>query len=73
MMRLLVEGGADVASSFLAEGLVDRLIAIAAPAKLGAGDGVASPVKPDAEVEGFRLVRDLTFGDDRWREFRKVS
>jgi diaminohydroxyphosphoribosylaminopyrimidine deaminase/5-amino-6-(5-phosphoribosylamino)uracil reductase len=73
MMRLLVEGGAEIAASFLAEGLVDRLIAIAAPAKLDAQDGVVSPVKPEGKVQGFRLVRDLTFGEDRWREFRKVG
>jgi len=73
MMRLLVEGGAEVASSFLAEGLVDRLIAIASLENLRAVEPVVSPVAPDAHVEGFRLLRELDFGGDRWREFRKEN
>ncbi len=73
MMRLLVEGGAEVAASFLAEGLVDRLIAIASPQPLEVAAPVKSPVPPDAEIAGFRLARELVFGEDRWREFIKAS
>jgi diaminohydroxyphosphoribosylaminopyrimidine deaminase / 5-amino-6-(5-phosphoribosylamino)uracil reductase len=39
VLQLLVEGGASVAHEFVAQGLVDRLVAYVAPALLGGDDG----------------------------------
>lgn len=67
-MTVLVEGGATIARSFLAEDLVDRLILVEGPVTIGA-DGVDAPVTlPEAKTR-FRLARHDRFGEDLWHEF----
>jgi diaminohydroxyphosphoribosylaminopyrimidine deaminase/5-amino-6-(5-phosphoribosylamino)uracil reductase len=61
IVSLLVEGGATVAGSFLAAGLIDRVIAYVAPMLIG-GDGLpalAGPGAPDI-VSALRLSLDHT-------------
>lgn len=72
MTRILVEGGAETASTFLREGLVDRIVLYRGPAAIGEG-GLRSPLGPDATPEGFRLVREQVFGEDRCREFTRAE
>ncbi len=64
---LLVEGGAALASSFIQEQLVDRLIIFRAPIILGAGAVNAfAAMGPFGleEAERWRLVESKRFGDD---------
>jgi diaminohydroxyphosphoribosylaminopyrimidine deaminase/5-amino-6-(5-phosphoribosylamino)uracil reductase len=64
---LLVEGGAALASSFIQEHLVDRLIIFRAPIILGAGAVNAFAALGAASVEGaqrWRLLDARRFGDD---------
>jgi diaminohydroxyphosphoribosylaminopyrimidine deaminase/5-amino-6-(5-phosphoribosylamino)uracil reductase len=64
---LLVEGGAGVTASFLAEGVVDRMIIFQAPIVLGAGSlGAFSGIAPhDLEhAPHFHALRTERFGDD---------
>ncbi|MCC6598916.1 MAG: bifunctional diaminohydroxyphosphoribosylaminopyrimidine deaminase/5-amino-6-(5-phosphoribosylamino)uracil reductase RibD [Alphaproteobacteria bacterium] len=61
--RLLVEGGARVAQSFLEAGLVDECQLIYAPVKLGPG-GVAAFPDTDIEVYGMKLKKTRVLGED---------
>ena len=72
MSRELVEGGAATAQSFLKEDLVDRIVLLEGPASIGEG-GVASPVTAETVPEGFRLIREATFGEDRCREYTRID
>ncbi len=65
---LLVEGGAEAARAFLADGVVDRLALFRSPVVVGA-DGVPSPVDPDNPPAGFRKLREARFGDDAYTEY----
>ncbi len=65
---LMVEGGAQTAAAFLAEGLVDRIALFTAPGEIGEG-GIAAPFTCDEMPDGFRLVRQARFGDDDYREY----
>jgi len=49
---LLVEGGAQIAGSFLREGLVDKLCVFLAPKLLGGGDGIPMAEGPGAQNMG---------------------
>ena len=68
VLQLLVEGGAHLAHSFHAAGLVDRYVIYIAPAFLGGDDGVpllAGPGAPTmAEIRRGRLVDVRRLGDD---------
>lgn len=69
---LMVEGGAAIAASFLAEGLVDRIALFAGPSPLaGQGEAIASPLAPDTVPEGFAPAGEWRFGDDILREFER--
>jgi len=60
---LMVEGGPTLASSLLADGLVDRWVQFVAPQVLGEGVGwTAAPARLDAR--DFSLTRALRFGTD---------
>jgi diaminohydroxyphosphoribosylaminopyrimidine deaminase/5-amino-6-(5-phosphoribosylamino)uracil reductase len=64
---LLVEGGASIASSFLEEELVDRLVIFQAPIVLGGGALAAfSSTSPRqaANVRRLPILRRQSFGDD---------
>ncbi|MCQ0989473.1 bifunctional diaminohydroxyphosphoribosylaminopyrimidine deaminase/5-amino-6-(5-phosphoribosylamino)uracil reductase RibD [Jiella marina] len=65
---ILVEGGAELASSFLADGLVDRLILVQGGIEIGEA-GILAPVGLAEARQRFPLVRDQRFGDDHWYEF----
>jgi diaminohydroxyphosphoribosylaminopyrimidine deaminase/5-amino-6-(5-phosphoribosylamino)uracil reductase len=60
--QLLVEGGARLATSFLAGGLVDRVVAYLAPALLGAGPSVVGDFGVATIAEAWRLSpKGLTY------------
>jgi diaminohydroxyphosphoribosylaminopyrimidine deaminase / 5-amino-6-(5-phosphoribosylamino)uracil reductase len=67
LTRILMEGGATLATAFLKAGLVDRLYWFRAPIVIG-GDGVPgiAPLAVDrlAESVGLRCVRSRTLGND---------
>jgi diaminohydroxyphosphoribosylaminopyrimidine deaminase/5-amino-6-(5-phosphoribosylamino)uracil reductase len=65
---LMVEGGAETASHFLDQGLVDRIALFAGPGDIGA-QGIRSPVRPDRIPEGFRLLREARYGEDHYSEW----
>ncbi|HEX5935163.1 MAG TPA: bifunctional diaminohydroxyphosphoribosylaminopyrimidine deaminase/5-amino-6-(5-phosphoribosylamino)uracil reductase RibD [Pseudorhizobium sp.] len=69
---LLVEGGAAVARSFLAAGLVDRILLFEGTATVGE-DGLESPVVRSDMPSGFRLVRSDAFGPDHCFEYERSS
>lgn len=68
MCSILVEGGAQTASRFVEEGLVDRIALFFGPAPIGDG-GVRAPIGRDTIPSGFRLVREAQFGDDLYVEW----
>lgn len=68
MSSVLVEGGANVAQTFLEDGLVDRLALFFGPDAIGQG-GVAAPVRRDSVPAGFRLRRETRFGADAYMEW----
>ncbi|MET2827297.1 bifunctional diaminohydroxyphosphoribosylaminopyrimidine deaminase/5-amino-6-(5-phosphoribosylamino)uracil reductase RibD [Mesorhizobium shangrilense] len=68
MASVLVEGGAKVASAFLADGLVDRIILFQGSEAIG-DDGIASPIDADNIPAGFRKLRDMRFGEDSYAEW----
>ncbi|WP_024586131.1 bifunctional diaminohydroxyphosphoribosylaminopyrimidine deaminase/5-amino-6-(5-phosphoribosylamino)uracil reductase RibD [Aliihoeflea sp. 2WW] len=72
VLTLLVEGGAETARQFLAEGSVDRLVLFVGPTKIGEG-GVASPIDPAGVPPGFRLFRRDVFGGDICCEYVRTD
>jgi diaminohydroxyphosphoribosylaminopyrimidine deaminase/5-amino-6-(5-phosphoribosylamino)uracil reductase len=68
MASVLVEGGAKVASAFLAEELVDRIVLFQGPDAIGEG-GIASPIDANHIPAGFRKLRDMRFGEDAYAEW----
>jgi diaminohydroxyphosphoribosylaminopyrimidine deaminase / 5-amino-6-(5-phosphoribosylamino)uracil reductase len=71
MSSVLVEGGAATARYFLDEGLVDRIVLFQGAIVIGKG-GLAAPVDRDRMPSGFRLLREATFGDDRYAEWARA-
>ncbi|MBB5754753.1 bifunctional diaminohydroxyphosphoribosylaminopyrimidine deaminase/5-amino-6-(5-phosphoribosylamino)uracil reductase RibD [Prosthecomicrobium pneumaticum] len=73
--RILVEGGAKIASSLVAAGLADEVILIRAPVVIGA-DGVrALAGRALSAVERsprFRLVEEYRLGEDRLLRYEKA-
>ena len=69
---LFVEGGAVTAARFLEEGLVDRIILLSNRIRIGEG-GIPAPVTPDTVPQGFKLVREAVFGEDRMREWKRTG
>ena len=67
---LMVEGGAKVAESFLAAGLVDEIALFTSRNSLESGD-IRSPLTPDTIPEGFALHRELSLGEDRLFQYFK--
>lgn len=68
MASVLVEGGARVASAFLADGLVDRIVLFQGPEAIGEG-GIASPIDADHIPAGFHKLREMRFGEDGYAEW----
>ena len=69
---VLVEGGAETARHFLAEGLVDRLALFTGPADIGAG-GIAAPIAQDRIPADFVLRRRARYGDDTFSEWTRQT
>ena len=70
---LLLEGGAGLASSFMQEALVDRLVIFRAPILLGAGSLNAFGGLPSGAIESaprWRLVEARRFGDDEMTVYK---
>ncbi len=65
---LMVEGGARIAVQFLRDGLVDRIALFGGAMEVGAG-GIESPLTYETVPEGFRLVREASYGHDRYAEW----
>lgn len=73
---LLVEGGAQIASSFIKKGLVDRIILFQSNTDLDVKDDamkVKASLSPDNMPHGFALKNKLTFGTDLMYEYEKVN
>jgi diaminohydroxyphosphoribosylaminopyrimidine deaminase/5-amino-6-(5-phosphoribosylamino)uracil reductase len=65
-LQLMVEGGANVFAQFLAEGLVDRVVAYVAPALFGGDDG-----RPLFVGHGAPTIDEITRG--RFVDARRVG
>ncbi len=65
---LMVEGGAALAGSLLAEGLVDRVWLYTGTRTIG-GDGIASPITSETMPHGFTLAERRMLGGDRFEEW----
>jgi diaminohydroxyphosphoribosylaminopyrimidine deaminase/5-amino-6-(5-phosphoribosylamino)uracil reductase len=73
--RVLVEGGAHVAHSFLEAGLVDAVMLFRSPAPLGGRLVPALAGLPLSEVEGsprFRRIERRRFVADRMTLYERV-
>ncbi|MEX0346833.1 MAG: bifunctional diaminohydroxyphosphoribosylaminopyrimidine deaminase/5-amino-6-(5-phosphoribosylamino)uracil reductase RibD [Rhizobiaceae bacterium] len=68
IMSVLVEGGANIASSFLTEELVDRIVLFTADMAIG-DDGIRSPLQADTIPGKFELARGEKLGEDRCMEW----
>ncbi|MCC7266044.1 MAG: RibD family protein [Caulobacteraceae bacterium] len=72
---LFVEGGGQVAASFLRRGLVDRLEWFRAPIVIG-GEGRpaigALALQALAKAPGFRRIETNDVGDDVWERYTRV-
>lgn len=66
---VLVEGGASVASGFLQEKLVDRLVLFHAPVEIGAANGVAVTELQSHIDNEFIGLRHAQYGDDACIEY----
>lgn len=73
IMSLLVEGGAQVAASFLADDLVDAISLFAGPESIGEREAVDSPVTAETMPPGFELTGRWQFGEDRMMEYRRKA
>ncbi len=75
VMNILVEGGAAVAASFLAEDLVDAVALFSSPKIFGADIAkdrrISSPVLADTLPDGFELTGTWQFGEDRLQGFSR--
>lgn len=72
IMSLMVEGGSEVAQSFLRDRLVDELALFSSGVEIGReGDPVKSPVTPQDLPEGFGLTGEWQFGEDRLQTFAR--
>ncbi len=72
MSSLMVEGGARVAEDFIRAGLVDRIWLFEGAVSIGE-PGVASPIAPHQNLEGFALVSSETMGEDRLDVFERME
>jgi diaminohydroxyphosphoribosylaminopyrimidine deaminase/5-amino-6-(5-phosphoribosylamino)uracil reductase len=75
IMNVLVEGGAQVAASFLSEDLVDAVALFTAGKSIGEGHAVerriVSPLSAAAMPQGFHLTGSWRFGDDALHTFTR--
>lgn len=69
--RTLIEGGAQVARSFLSEGLVENICLFESDVLVGAS-GIASPVTSNDLPDGFAIKRRALFGPDKYFEIGRT-
>ena len=76
LTRLFVEGGGQVAASFIRAGLVDAIEWFRAPIMIG-GEGRAGigdlALAALAEAPHFRRIEVRPLGDDLWERYRRVA
>lgn len=72
MSTLLVEGGATVASAFLAQNLVDRILLYVSDTVVGDG-GLESPLTPSDIPAEYILVDSAPVGSDRRYEYERSA
>ena len=70
IQALMVEGGAAVAGSFLAEDLVDRIALYTGKASIGEG-GIGAPFTGATLPAGFTRTRAMAYGEDLYEEFER--
>jgi diaminohydroxyphosphoribosylaminopyrimidine deaminase/5-amino-6-(5-phosphoribosylamino)uracil reductase len=73
---VLVEGGAQIASSFLHTGFVDRILIFQSAVNLDVEEdtlSVKAPITPDNLPQGYELKNKLTFGTDVMYEYEKSN
>ena len=69
---LYVEGGAALAASFLAEGLVDRIHRFVSPDPLaGSGEPIKGPIPATGDIDGFVALREEQHGADTLTIFER--
>jgi diaminohydroxyphosphoribosylaminopyrimidine deaminase/5-amino-6-(5-phosphoribosylamino)uracil reductase len=74
--RVLVEGGARIARSFLEADLVNEVMLFRSPAVLGGNAAPALAGMPLSSIEAstrFRQIGDRRFGADRMRRYERVN
>ncbi|MDF1607153.1 bifunctional diaminohydroxyphosphoribosylaminopyrimidine deaminase/5-amino-6-(5-phosphoribosylamino)uracil reductase RibD [Hoeflea sp. YIM 152468] len=71
LSTVLVEGGAGIARSFLAEDLVDRIVLLTGEGAI-AGEAVDAPVTCDSVPPSFRHVVSVKYGADQCDEYERV-
>lgn len=71
LSSLMVEGGADVANSFLKEGLVDEIWLFGSSKKIGDA-GIVSPIHQDSLPAGFSVHRVLDLAGDKLQILQKA-
>ncbi|MDP9839034.1 diaminohydroxyphosphoribosylaminopyrimidine deaminase/5-amino-6-(5-phosphoribosylamino)uracil reductase [Neorhizobium huautlense] len=72
LSTLLVEGGATVASAFLAQDLVDRIVLYVSDTIVGEG-GLESPLTPSDIPASFTFLGSATVGADRRYEYERSA
>lgn len=68
---LMIEGGASLAQSFMAEGLVDRIALFMGDVTIGEG-GIKSPIQPNQVPQGFEVSRQALYGSDNYTEMTRA-
>jgi diaminohydroxyphosphoribosylaminopyrimidine deaminase/5-amino-6-(5-phosphoribosylamino)uracil reductase len=72
LSSVMVEGGAEVAASFLAEDLVDLIVLFGGEGSIGT-DGIDCPIAPGRIPEGFSAMRpEARFDRDRCLEWIRI-
>jgi diaminohydroxyphosphoribosylaminopyrimidine deaminase/5-amino-6-(5-phosphoribosylamino)uracil reductase len=69
--RALVEGGAQIAASFLNDALVENISLFESDVVVGK-TGISSPVSSNELPDGFEIKRRALFGPDRYFEIGRV-
>ncbi len=74
IQHVMLEGGAKVASAFLAAGLVDQLIWFTAPKILGSGESAVSDLGINAitDAQSWTVYKSSQFGPDRMLDMRPM-
>ncbi len=72
LSTVLVEGGATVASAFLAQDLVDRIILYVSDTIVGDG-GLESPLTPSDMPASFTFLGSAPVGPDRRYEYERSA